>query len=300
MKPLSKADFYNSQYNNRELIPNFPKYIEEMKTLSIKARQDLRVQLSIPYVDSVTKDLDQTFDFFPANNSKSNKKNNKKSKNQKSPLLVFIHGGYWRSLDKSDHSFVAPVFVNEGIAVAVPNYSLCPKVTIEEIVIQMLAFLKHLYLNADQLGIDKNKIYISGHSAGGHLVTQLMCALWPIYDKRLPINLIKGGLSLSGIHDMQMMMEAPFLQQDLHLTKEAVRKLSTAYLKPNLNTRLIAAVGGEESAEFIRQTQLIADAWPKQLEKMMILLNKNHLSAVLELTKRNSPVVQSLLQLIKS
>lgn len=290
MKTISKADFYNSQYNNRELIPNFPEYIEEMKTLSNKARKELNVKLSIPYGDFKTQDLDQTFDLFPAK---------KKGKKAKSPLLIFIHGGYWRSLDKADHSFVAPVFVKENIAVAVPNYSLCPKVTIEEIVMQMLSLIKHLYLNADELGFDKNKIYISGHSAGGHLVTQLMCALWPIYDKRLPINLIKGGLSLSGIHDMQMMMEAPFLQQDLHLTKEAVAKLSTAYMRPNLNARLIAAVGGDESAEFIRQTQLIADAWPKQLEKMMILLDKNHLSAVLELTNKKSPLVKSLLKLIK-
>ena len=260
-----------------------------MKNVSSKARAKLKAKLSIPYAkQSNAENLDQTFDFFPAKNG-----------DKKSPLLVFIHGGYWRSLDKADHSFVAPVFVKKNIAVVVPNYSLCPKVTIEEIVMQMLAFMKHLYLNADELGFDKNKIYISGHSAGGHLVTQLMCALWPIYDKRLPIDLIKGGLSLSGIHDMEMMMEAPFLQKDLHLTKAAVAKLSTAYMRPTMHTRLIAAVGADESSEFVRQTQLIADAWPKQLEKMMVLPAKNHLSAVLELTQKDSPLVRSLLKLMK-
>ena len=289
MKITSQANFYNSEYNNRDLISNFPEYIAQMKSLSAKAQKKLKSRLNLSYADQVSAHReDQTFDLFPA-----------KSGSKKPPLLVFIHGGYWRSLDKADHSFVAPVFVHQHISVAVPNYSLCPKVTIEEIVTQMLQFLKHLYLNADELGFDRNRIYISGHSAGGHLVTQLMCALWPIYDKRLPINLIKGGFSLSGIHDMEMMMEAPFLQQDLKLTKTAVAKLSTAYMRPNLNTRLIAAVGGDESSEFIRQTQLIANAWPKQLEKMMILLNKNHLSAVLELAEKNSPLVKSLLRLIQ-
>ena len=286
----SIEDFYNHEYNNRELIPEFPEYIAQMKSLSVKAQSKLKARLDISYADDQTNyPLDQTFDLFPAKNG-----------NKKSPLMVFIHGGFWRALDKADHSFVAPVFVKENISVVVPNYSLCPKVTIEEIVQQMLSCLKYLYLNADKLGFDKDRIYIAGHSAGGQLVTQLMCALWPLYDKRLPINLIKGGLSLSGIHDMKMIMKTPYLQGDLKLNKQAVAKLSTAYLRPNLSTKLIAAVGGNESSEFIRQTQLIADAWPIQLEKMMILNNKNHLSAVLELTQKDSPLVKSVLKLIKA
>lgn len=284
----SKANFYNRQYNNRELVPDFQHHLNEMAFMSEKVRRSTNCQLNIAYEDQGLGS-GQTFDFFPA-----------KASSKPSALLVFIHGGYWRALDKKDHSFIAPTFIENEIALAIPNYSLCPSVRVEDIVMELMSCIRWLYLHAKELNIDPARIYIAGHSAGGQLVTQLLCALWPVYDARLPANLIQGGLSLSGIHDMEMMRLAPFLQKDLKLTKASVAKLSTAYIKPNPHIRLIAAVGGAESPEFLRQNKLIARAWKSQCIQEIELLGKNHFTALLELAQKNTVLSKALLRLIKS
>lgn len=287
MKNL-KADFYNQQYNNRELVPDFQSHLHNMALLSEKIRQTTTCQLDIAYEDKA-QGRGQTLDYFPA-----------KSASKPTALLVFIHGGYWRALDKKEHSFIAPTFIENDIAVAIPNYSLCPTVHIEDIVMELMACMRWLYLHAQELNIDPARIYIAGHSAGGHLVTQLLCALWPIYDAKLPANLIQGGLSLSGIHDMEMMRLAPFLQKDLRLTKASVARLSTAYLKPNSHIRFIAAVGAEESSEFLRQNNLITQAWKSQCFQKIELVGKNHFTALLELSAKDTVLSRTLLRLIKN
>ena len=119
------------------------------------------------------------------------------------PLFVFIHGGYWRSLDKSDTSFVAPALAQAGLTVVVPNYALCPSVTIEQITMQMVKAVAWTYRNATLYGGNPKRVYVGGHSAGGHLAVMMALCDWPTYAKGLPRDLVKGVLAISGLYDLE-------------------------------------------------------------------------------------------------
>jgi arylformamidase len=175
-------------------------------------------------------------------------------------VLVFIHGGYWRSLDKSDHSFIAPVFVDRGALVVVPNHALCPAVGIDDIALQMTRALAWVWRHAALYGGDPRRIVVAGHSAGGHLAAMLLCCRWAEVGADLPADLVKGAFAISGVFDLQPLLHIPFLQDDLRLTPASARQLSPA-LFPAPAAPLIAVVGGAESGEFKRQTQLIRDRW---------------------------------------
>ena len=131
--------------------------------------------------------------------------------------LMFIHGGYWRSLDKNDFSFLAPTLVDAGISLAVVNYDLCPKVTVEEIVQQMLRASRWLWLHAEDYGMDQDRLYVGGHSAGGHLTAMLMCALWPVFDRACPRTCGRAASRSAASTTCGRIMQVDFLQVDLRL-----------------------------------------------------------------------------------
>ncbi len=141
---------------------------------------------------------------------------------------MFVHGGYFQALDKRDHSFVAGVLPRRGVSVAIINYSLCPAVTVETIVRQVVQSVAWLYRRGDALGHDRDRIFAAGHSVGGHLVAMLMAALWPQVGVDLPAGLIRGGLSISGLYDLEPLRRADFLQVDLRSTESDVVRLSPA------------------------------------------------------------------------
>jgi arylformamidase len=174
--------------------------------------------------------------------------------------MLFIHGGWWRSLDKSDHSFVAPPFTGAGGVVVVPNYALCPGATIEEIALQMTRSLAWCWRHARELGADPDRISVAGHSAGGHLAAMMLSALWPTLGDDLPTGLVKAALSISGVFDLEPIRRTPFLQPDLRLTAASVRRLSPA-LFPAPDGTLRAVAGALESQEFLRHNRLIRQRW---------------------------------------
>ena len=136
-------------------------------------------------------------------------------------MLVYIHGGYWRALDKRDASFVAPPFVAAGALVVVPNYALCPAASIDEIVRQQRAALAWVWRHAAAHGGDPERIVVAGHSAGGHLAATMLATDWPGVDPGLPADLVKGALSLSGVFELEPLRHAPFLAPDLQLDAAA-------------------------------------------------------------------------------
>src|SRR5499426_684226 len=193
----------NREYNNRELVPGHPEYFARWSQSSAQARSRMSSQLDLAYGEM----LGETVDLFPARKGDGS-------------CLMFIHGGYWRSLDKKDFSFLAPALVDAGISLAVVNYDLCPKVSIDEIVRQMLRASRWLWLHAEDYGMDQDRLYVGGHSAGGHLAAMMMCAQWPTFDRRLPKDLWKGGLAISGVYDLRPLVEVEWLNGDLRLDAE--------------------------------------------------------------------------------
>ena len=270
-------------YNNRELVPEHAQFFARWQESSARARSSLKARLDLRYGDRPG----ETLDLFPA-------------KNGDGSCMMFIHGGYWRSLDKKDFSFIAPAWVEAGVTLAVVNYDLCPKVAMDEIVRQMLRASRWLWLNAGEHGIDQDRLYVSGHSAGGHLTAMMMCALWPQLDARLPKDLWKGGLAISGIYDLRPLLEVDFLQTDLRLDPALALRLSPAFLPTATRAPVMTCVGGDESSEFLRQNALLGARWKSTFAGDIAMPGKNHFSVMDGLAEPSSALFQGARRLMNS
>jgi arylformamidase len=254
------------QYNNRARIPEHPQIFQRWENASALARDGMDCELDIAYGDGPGETLDL---FTP--------------QSPRSPVLVFIHGGWWRTLDKSDYSFIAPSFVQAGAMVVLPNYALCPAVTIEQIAMQMVRALAWIGRHARRYGGDPHHIVVAGHSAGAHLAAMLLCCNWKAVGRDLPAGLTRRALTVSGVFDLEPLRHTPFLQGDLHLTPAAVGRLSPAYLPPPAGT-LYATVGANESEEFRRQNALIREQWgPRAVPVCEEVPGTHHLNVLHEL-----------------
>jgi len=246
-------DFLEREYNPRATIPEFAAIFAQWKVRAAQARDTLPARLDLAYGSAPAEKLD----YFPAAASAA-----AGSAAAPSPVLVFIHGGYWRALDKADFSWVAPGYVTAGISVAVVNYGLAPKTPLGEIVAQLRRCLAWIHTHAQDLSVDPARIFCSGHSAGAHLTAMMLATDWTTVSPELPRALLAGALTISGLFDLEPLTRAEFLRHDLALDAAAARQLSPAYLPLKSATPLLRAVGALESGEFHRQSELIAQHWP--------------------------------------
>jgi arylformamidase len=268
--PRIDPDWLDAQYNNRARIAEHPQIFERWRAASALVRERQACHLDVAYGPGPSEVLD----VFPATRANA-------------PVLVFIHGGWWRSLDKSDHSFVAAPFVEAGAMVVVPNYALCPTVTIAAIAMQMVRALAWTFHHAASYGGDPSRIVVAGHSAGGHLAAMLLCCDWAAVAPDLPPHLVDIALSISGVFDLQPLLHTPFLKADLRLTPAAVKRLSPIrFAAPH--GQLFATVGAEESEEFLRQNRLIHQAWGAACVPVCEAIpGTNHLNVLHDLADSN-------------
>jgi arylformamidase len=260
---MTDPAFLSREYNNRELFPDHARHFARWSEVSAHTRSSMTCYLDRAYGASPG----ETLDIFPARKGDGS-------------ALMFIHGGYWRSLDKRDFSFLAPAWVDAGVSLVVANYDLCPSVSIERIVQQMLAASAWLYRHAEEYGMDEDRLYVSGHSAGGHLAAMMLAALWPVLDRSLPKDLYKGAIAVSGVYDLRPLVEVDWLKGDLRLDDESALKVSPAYLPPATRAPLALAVGGLESSEFKRQNALLAQRWRPVLAGSIPMPGADHFTVV--------------------
>ena len=244
--------WYDQMYNNGARVPAFGEHLKSWVSRSEQARASGNCVLDIPYGEQER----ERADIFPASGPNA-------------PVLVFIHGGYWRMLSRKEHSFIGAALSSAGACVAVPGYTLCPGTpehpqTIPGIVLQMVKALAWTWRNIAQYGGDPSRITVAGHSAGGHLTATLMACDWKAFDPALPTNLIRNGLSISGLHELESIRRTPYLQTSLRLSAADALRASPACLRAPRSGVLTAVVGGAESPEFLRQNQLIQSAWGKR------------------------------------
>ncbi|MBT9371571.1 alpha/beta hydrolase [Rhizobium sp. CSW-27] len=167
-------------------------------------------------------------------------------------LVVFVHGGYWQALDKSYWSHLAAGSVENGYAVAMPGYTLCPEARIGDIVQEIAAAI------SDAAGEIDGPVHLTGHSAGGHLVTRMVAEASPLPEAvRARVRTV---VSISGVHDLRPLLGTG-LNIKLRLTPEEAAAESPALMLPGKDTRLFCWVGGNERAEFLRQNALMASLW---------------------------------------
>lgn len=271
----------DNQYNVRAGIPDYLDVFARWASDSEAFRKVNRIVENVPYG---SHDLQAT-DFFPA-------------KSVGRPLLVFIHGGYWQSLDKSYFSYLAEPYINRDINVAIVNYRLAPEANMNEIVMDNRNAIISLYRKASELGFDSSRIYVSGHSAGGHLTATMVNTDWTAWG--LPVDLIKGGCAISGLYDLEP-IRLCYLNKAIGLTPKQVLENSPFLNLPKGKTPIILTVGGDESDEYHRLQSEYEHALKALNINVEIVVQKNghHFDAVDRLGDSSEELCQAMLRMIE-
>lgn len=247
--PRKPAAWFEAQYDNRARVADSGEILARWAQASALVRASSRCELDVRYGEGPR----QTLDVFAPDPAFAG---------GFAPVLVILHGGLWRSMDKADYAFLAASFTDEGAVVVVPGHDLCPDVGIDRIAMQMTEAIAWVWRHAAEHGGDPNRIVVMGHESGGHLAAMLSCCDWKRVGRDLPRRLVQGAMSVSGLHDLAPLCRVPSLQGDLKLDAAAVRRLSPVrFPAPVSPQTLIALVGERESEQFQRQTRLIRQAW---------------------------------------
>jgi arylformamidase len=265
-------EFVEKEYNNRALVPGYAAYFERWSRDSEYVRRHQPARIDLAY----GPDERHRVDLFPAAAAIG--------------TVVFIHGGYWRSLDKSMFAWLAAPWTAAGVHFATINYRLCPAVRIDAIVDDVVAAMNWLFANAPAHGVAMDRVVVSGHSAGGHLAAALL-AQAPgrlAFDPRR----IAGAVPLSGIFDFAPLRLFSY-NADFALDDAAVARLTLLDKRPTLAAPLVVAAGGAESSEFRRQSRALADAWRAQVRELLLPPGLDHFSIVDAFAERGQPVFES-------
>ncbi len=266
-------DDWDNAYDNRGYVPNIENLIAELPNLAADYRSETICKLDVSYGASER----MVFDIFLPDSVPKG-------------LMVFIHGGYWHLTDKSTWSHLAKGAVDRGWAVILPSYELCPQVSIAEITAMIGQAI-------NQAGNEiEGPIVLSGHSAGGHLVCEMMSKGSPLNQDIL--SRIKKVVSISGLSDLRPLLNTK-MNDVLSLDINSATAASPALKQPLKNIPLIAWVGAAERAEFLRQNALIANIWYGLGVDITIVEepDKHHFSVVEGMRDPNSALVNALLDI---
>ncbi|MCY4546886.1 MAG: alpha/beta hydrolase [Defluviicoccus sp.] len=215
------------------------------------------------------------------------------------PLFAFIHGGYWQWNDKEPFAFLGEHLVPAGAAFANIEYALCPGVTLTELTQQIRRAIAYLWREAGRFGYDRERIVVSGHSAGGHLTAMAMATDWPAFGDDLPAGTVAGGLPISGVYDIEPLRHTP-LNDAVRMDAAEARALSPIFLEPATTAPMAVVAGGDESDEFRRQARDFAGEWRAfgVEAEVLIVPGTDHFTVLDTLAEPGHPTVQAALGLL--
>ena len=269
---------YEAEYNNRRRVPDH----EEISAPFVKASADWRAKGDVLADQSYGPDERHRYDFFRA----------RRSGPGPAPLVVYIHGGYWQRGDRKAVSFTARELNARGIDVACPSYRLAPAAPVSGIVDDLRTCLRVLHERT------KARPVVVGHSAGGHLAAAMLATDWSTVSG-VPRDLVRAAYALSGVFDPTPLI-ATSLNDALRLDAASARAVDLIHGRaPPSSATMVAAVGAEESAEFIRQGLALAEAWSRAGVKCecVVIPNANHFSIVGEMARPESAVLARIVSL---
>lgn len=263
--------FLEQQYNNRSAVPDFQDYLSSWKQRSADFRNGHNPAhkknfLNVSYGLSVR----QLVDIFPAEN------------HVKAPVHIFLHGGYWQALDKDSFSFMAKTFNDQGECAVIVNYDLCPKVTIDQISVQIKHLLVWVIHNVQLYGGDPEQIQITGHSAGAQLLASLLTTDWSeLGTGNYPFQRLNA---LSGLYDLTPLVSTS-INQALGLDRQTASVNSPLFNElwiSDNKLKLNLLVGEQESLAYKQQSYSLADCWKGKLDVRLDEADQTHHFSILD------------------
>ena len=264
----------DSQLDLRARHPDFQVFLDINEKESERVRNRYKCHLDEKYGEAPL----QSMDVFPSNVPNS-------------PIHIFIHGGYWRALDKASYSFVAEPFVKNNVTTCIVNYGLIPTVNMGGLLTDITSALRWIQYNASKYNGNPNQLIISGHSAGGHLAL-----ITYILNEDLRPSIL-GICSLSGIFDLSGIKNS-YLNEVLHLNEEDVDSYSVSNKKLGvLKCPIYISVGSNETDFFIQQSKSLYQTLSRIASDVEFYEypELNHYQIVHKLGREDIPVVNFIL-----
>jgi arylformamidase len=211
------------------------------------------------------------------------------------PIALFVHGGYWRSLEPSMFSHMAAGLNAYGLGVAIAGYDLCPQVKVATIIEEIRNACLYLWRRFGR------RMLVFGHSAGGHLAAAMLATDWTSHERTAPPDLVPAAYAISGLFDLTPLVGLS-MNQDLRLDPEEARQVSPAFWPAPQGRVLDAVVGARESSEFLRQSRLIAEVWGKEgaTTRYEEIAGADHFTVIDLLAEADSPLVERVAELARS
>ena len=274
---------YETEYNNRARVPEHPeifaRWIREGEDYRDETLKAGRAELGLSYGDTPRQVVDL---FFPA-------------AGEAAPLAIFIHGGWWRSLDASMFSQMARGLNVHGVGVAVAGYDLCPNVAIADIITQIRRACVFMWQRYNR------PMLLVGHSAGGHLAAAMVATDWPSLYPKAPADLVPAGYAASGVFDLAPLVGIS-VNQDLKLDAAEAHQVSPLYWPLKAGRTFDAFCGALESSEFKRQSHTLAQVWGQAGAKTRSaeIAGTNHFTVIDALADPQSAMTARVVELARS
>ena len=266
----------DAQYNNQAAAPGFREHIGRYAELTRQAKASVRCIENVAYGDGAQELLD----IYPASA-------------RRAPVQVFIHGGAWQQLDKNDSGLAAPAFVGAGAMLVALSFGRVPEVPVDTMVDQVRRAIAWLWRNVASHGGHRDRIHISGHSSGAHLVSQCLVADWP-GEFDCPAEVIKGATFISGLGDLEP-VRLSYRNSLLRLDERAVGRLSLIHRQPTVRCPLLAAYASGDTNEFRRQTREAGEYWRGQglAAEILEVAGRGHYDVLFDLADAQSELFRA-------
>ena len=273
-----RADELEYQFNPRVSVPEFPQLAKVRAAQARQVRTSARSWLDVPYGSSPREKLDIYASEKPGG-----------------PVLVYIHGGYWRSGSKEDNCNFVPTFARRGATVVLVEYDLCPEVTVTDIVRQTRSAIAWVYRNIRLYEGDPTKLFVAGHSAGGHLTAMALAHDWT--QQGLTNEIIKGAVATSGVYDLEVVMKIS-VQEQVRMTPEIARLNSPFLNPPRVHCPVVVAVGAEEPRGWQQMSEAYFDYLKQQGLQVAYLVEPgaNHYTMTEHLLDASRPLTQAMIK----